>query len=166
MVVPRQRERLFRPSRPHRTTSPGEGTWTAENLWPLAVGAPTVADVDGAGAANDGETDVVANVDLVVGLLREQAPHLAGMTVRPSPASGSSNWAFRLGDSLAVRLPRSERYVPDVLNEVRWLPRLGPALSAPAANTRPIAMAPQAGVAPWRLRPAERRQVSSPARAA
>lgn len=38
---------------------------------------------------------------------------------------------FRLGDSHAVRLPRSDRYVGDLVKEVRWLPRLGPALSTP-----------------------------------
>lgn len=67
--------------------------------------------------------------DLVVRLLREQAPQLADQPVRPSPASGSSNWVFRLGDTRAVRLPRSDDYERDLLTEVTWLPRLGPALS-------------------------------------
>ncbi len=65
---------------------------------------------------------------LVVRMLREQAPDLAGLEVTPSRASGSSNWVFRLGDALAVRLPRSDGYVDDLLTEVRWLPRLGPTL--------------------------------------
>ena len=68
------------------------------------------------------------DVELVVRLLRDQAPQLAGVPVRPSPASGSSTWVFRLGDELAVRLPRSEEYAADLAKEVRWLPRLGPDL--------------------------------------
>jgi aminoglycoside phosphotransferase (APT) family kinase protein len=33
---------------------------------------------------------------------------------------------FRLGDELAVRLPRDEEYVADLRREVRWLPHLAP----------------------------------------
>jgi aminoglycoside phosphotransferase (APT) family kinase protein len=64
----------------------------------------------------------------VTRLLRAQAPHLADMPVRVSPASGSSNWVFRVGSTLAIRLPRSDDYVADLLNEVRWLPLLAPHL--------------------------------------
>lgn len=71
-------------------------------------------------------TEVVPGTALVDRLLHEQVPHLAGMPVRASATSGSSNWVFRLGDTLAVRLPRSEAYAQDLLKEVRWLPRLGP----------------------------------------
>ncbi len=77
---------------------------------------------------------VVPDSDQVVHLIREQAPHLAGMAVRPSHASGSSNWVFRLGDTHAVRLPRSDGYVRDLLKEVRWLPRLGTAVSVPVPD--------------------------------
>lgn len=64
----------------------------------------------------------------VADLLREQAPHLAHLPIRPSATSGSSNWVLRLGGDLAVRLPRSDGYAEDLLNEVRWLPRLAPRL--------------------------------------
>ena len=74
---------------------------------------------------------LVPDEELVGKLLREQAPGLAHLPVRPSPEAGSSNWVFRLGDDLAVRLPRSDDYVADLLNEVRWLPRLAPALGSP-----------------------------------
>lgn len=72
--------------------------------------------------------EVVPDPQVVARLLREQAPHLAGMPLRANSASGSSNWVFRLGDSLAVRLPRSDDYVADLVNEVSWLPRLAPKL--------------------------------------
>ena len=65
--------------------------------------------------------DIVPDPQPVTRLLREQAPHLADMPVRASTASGSSNWVFRLAETLAIRLPRSDDYVEDLVNEVRWL---------------------------------------------
>ena len=62
--------------------------------------------------------------ETVTRLLREQAPDLARQPVRAVSTSGSSNWVFRLGEELAVRLPRDDRYTPALLNEVRWLPHL------------------------------------------
>lgn len=70
----------------------------------------------------------VPDAQVVTRLLREQAPRLADLPVRPSNASGSSNWVFRLGETLAIRLPRSDDYVADLESEVRWLPCLAPAL--------------------------------------
>lgn len=61
-------------------------------------------------------------------MLREQAPEFADLPIRRSPTSGSSNWVFRLGEDLAVRVPRTEGYVRDLLNEIRWLPHLAPKL--------------------------------------
>ncbi|WP_235281793.1 aminoglycoside phosphotransferase family protein [Microbacterium azadirachtae] len=86
---------------------------------------------------------------LVARLLREQAPHLAGQDLRPSAASGSSNWVFRLGDGQAVRLPRSEGYAEDLLKEVRWLPRLGPALPTPVPRVEFVGDASEAFPRPW-----------------
>lgn len=65
---------------------------------------------------------------LVAQLLQDQAPDLAENIVRPGTTTGSSNWVFRLGDELAVRLPRSDSYADDLRTEIRWLPRLGPQL--------------------------------------
>jgi len=92
---------------------------------------------------------VVPDSDLVVQLLREQAPHLAGMAVRPSHASGSSNWVFRLGDARAIRLPQSDGYVRDLLKEVRWLPRLGPAVSVPVPDIEFVGEASDLFPRPW-----------------
>ncbi len=69
--------------------------------------------------------------DTLAALLRAQAPELAGLHIRRSAASGSSNWVFRLGENLAVRMPRSDDYAEDLLNEVRWLPHLAPRLPVP-----------------------------------
>lgn len=91
----------------------------------------------------------VPDVDLVVRLLREQAPHLAGLPIRPSPASGSSNWVFRIGEDLAVRLPRSDDYVEDLEKEVRWLPRLGPDLPVPVPEVVAVGRADERFPRPW-----------------
>lgn len=72
--------------------------------------------------------DAVPDPNLVTALLREQVPELADLPVRASETQGSSNWVFRVGDALAVRLPRSDRYVWDLENELHWLPRLAPHL--------------------------------------
>ncbi|WP_460741256.1 aminoglycoside phosphotransferase family protein [Mariniluteicoccus endophyticus] len=64
--------------------------------------------------------------DLVARLVAEQAPHLADLPVRPSADEGSSNWVFRLGDDLAVRLPRSAAYAESIRTETRFLPRIAP----------------------------------------
>lgn len=64
-------------------------------------------------------------------MLREQAPDLAGLPIRRSPTAGSSNWVFRLGEDLAVRVPRTDGYAPDLLNEIRWLPHLTAKLPVP-----------------------------------
>ncbi len=93
--------------------------------------------------------DVVPDPQIVNRLLREQAPHLADLTVRASCASGSSNWVFRLGDALAVRLPRSDDYVADLLNEVRWLPRLGPNLTVAVPDVVAVGQPSGTFARPW-----------------
>lgn len=80
------------------------------------------------------DPDAVPGPGLVSRLLREQAPELAALTPRSSQSSGSSNWVFRLGDKHAIRLPRADSYVGDLLKEAQWLPRLTPALSVPVPD--------------------------------
>ncbi|MEP7765078.1 aminoglycoside phosphotransferase family protein [Sanguibacter sp. 25GB23B1] len=82
-------------------------------------------------------------------LLREQAPHLADMPVRASGASGSSNWVFRIGDTLAMRLPRSDDYVADLVNEVRWLPHLAPRLPVAVPEVVAVGRPSEAFPRPW-----------------
>src|SRR5690606_4628874 len=54
-------------------------------------------------------------------LLEEQHRDLAGEPLEPA-ASGWDNARFRLGDALAVRLPRRASAVPFLEREQRWLP--------------------------------------------
>lgn len=69
--------------------------------------------------------------ELVRCLLREQFPQWAHEPVRPVDLQGWDNRTFRVGDSLAVRLPSAEGYAAAVAKEQRWLPVLGPQLPVP-----------------------------------
>ncbi len=97
---------------------------------------------------HDGD-EMTPDVGLVVRLLREQFPALAGEAVRPSSAEGSSNFVFRVGDEYAVRLPRSDSYSADLLTEARWLPRLAPHLSVPVPEVRFLAEPSAVFARPW-----------------
>ncbi|WP_329344803.1 aminoglycoside phosphotransferase family protein [Streptomyces sp. NBC_01352] len=70
---------------------------------------------------------------LIYDLLQEQHPDLAGLTIR-EVAGGWGNQMWRLGDELAVRMPRTEN-APDLQRkECRWLPVLAPRLPLPVPN--------------------------------
>ncbi|MFJ8214507.1 aminoglycoside phosphotransferase family protein [Streptomyces sp. NPDC096033] len=65
---------------------------------------------------------------LVERLVEAQFPQWAGLPVREVPSAGTDNAMYRLGEDMAVRLPR----VPDAAGQVgveqRWLPHLAPRL--------------------------------------
>ena len=86
---------------------------------------------------------------IVTSLLREQVPEFAHLPVRLSATSGSSNWVFRLGNDLAVRMPRTDGYTPDLLNEVRWLPRLASQLPVPVPAIVAIGAPSELFARPW-----------------
>lgn len=67
---------------------------------------------------------------LVRALLREQQRELSGLRLKRVDA-GWDNVIFRLGDELAVRLPRRGVAVALIKNEQTWLPRLAPRLPLP-----------------------------------
>ena len=58
-------------------------------------------------------------------LLNAQHPDLAGLELTPV-AAGWDNAMFRLGEDLAMRLPRRQLAAALVLHEQRWLPDLAP----------------------------------------
>lgn len=93
--------------------------------------------------------DEVPDARLVGRLLREQFPDLADEHVRLSPALGSSNWVFRVGDEFAVRLPRSDSYTADLLNEAQFLPSLAPHLGVPVPEVRFLAEPSTQFSRPW-----------------
>jgi len=79
--------------------------------------------------------ECIPDSNMVRRLLREHVSELAAQDVRPSPASGSSNWVFRVGERYAVRLPRTDSYADDLLKEARWVPELAPDLPVPVPIT-------------------------------
>lgn len=73
----------------------------------------------------------------VVTSMRDQAPYLADIPVRRISQSGTSNWVFCVGDQFAIRLLRSDDYVTDLVNGVRWLPHLAPHCQLPSQTSLP-----------------------------
>src|SRR5919201_6936146 len=68
---------------------------------------------------------------LVRRLVATQFPIWAALPVEPVRFFGTDNAIFRLGDELAVRLPRREKNVETLAKELRWLPGLAPQLPLP-----------------------------------
>ena len=75
------------------------------------------------------------DADLVRALLADQHPDLAALPLH-HVASGFDNETFRLGDMLAVRLPRRVVSAPLALHEQTWLPQVAPGL--PVAVPLPL----------------------------
>lgn len=74
--------------------------------------------------------EVEVGPDLVRALLARQHPDLAHLPVAPGP-SGWDNATYRLGEDLAVRIPRRAVAAALVQHEQRWLPVLAPTLPLP-----------------------------------
>ena len=86
------------------------------------------------------DDELAIDADLVRRLVAEQLPAWAELPVRPV-GRGTVNAMFRLGDDLAVRLPRTAEWAGDLERERVWLPRLGERISLrvpePVAEGRP-----------------------------
>ena len=67
--------------------------------------------------------DVEIDVDLAHQLVVVQHPELADLPITPV-ASGWDNAIFRLGEDLALRLPRRQIAAKLLLHEQHWLPLL------------------------------------------
>ncbi|WP_173087913.1 aminoglycoside phosphotransferase family protein [Devosia sp. 1635] len=75
--------------------------------------------------------------EFVCGLLRAQAPQWANLPVRRIASSGTDNAIFRLGDNLAIRLPRRPSAAALLSKELDWLPHLqGLPLEVPVLQFR------------------------------
>jgi aminoglycoside phosphotransferase (APT) family kinase protein len=68
--------------------------------------------------------DIDIDESLVRRLIANQFPRWADLPVARVRSAGTDNAIFRLGDDLAVRLPRLSRAAETVDTEQRWLPRL------------------------------------------
>jgi aminoglycoside phosphotransferase (APT) family kinase protein len=94
---------------------------------------------------HDGELDIDA--DQVRRLLADQFPQWAELSLRRVQSDGTDNAIFRLGDDLAVRLPRIDWATAQVEKEARWLPILAPHL--PLAIPVPLAVGAPGHDYPW-----------------
>jgi aminoglycoside phosphotransferase (APT) family kinase protein len=84
---------------------------------------------------------------LVRGLLARQFPEWAELPLQRVEPRGTDNAIFRLGDDLAVRLPRIDGPASPGSTELDWLPRLAPLL--PVDLPVPVAQGtPDVGY-PW-----------------
>lgn len=82
------------------------------------------------------EGELAADASTVAALLESQAPRLARLPIRPIDAIGTVNRVFRLGDDLAVRLPRLPAGGADLEREARVVPAVAAAL--PVAVPEPL----------------------------
>ncbi|MFE5630417.1 aminoglycoside phosphotransferase family protein [Streptomyces sp. NPDC056543] len=69
--------------------------------------------------------------DLVSALVAAQFPQWAALPVTPVASAGTDNDMYRLGDAMAVRLPKTAETAGSVVKEQRWLPHLAPHLPLP-----------------------------------
>lgn len=83
--------------------------------------------------ADEIETDAA----LVRRLIAAQFPQWADLPIAAVRSAGTANAIYRLGDDMAVRLPRTQGAVGQVDKERHWLPKLAPLL--PLAVPVPLA---------------------------
>lgn len=109
--------------------------------------------------------DFAIDENLVRALVREQHPDLAELDVR-EVVGGWDNQLWRLGDELAVRLPRSERAPSLLRKEHQWLPVLAPRLPLPVPTPLRVGEPSARFPRPWNIatwvhgEPADRAPIS------
>ncbi|HMH58095.1 MAG TPA: aminoglycoside phosphotransferase family protein [Galbitalea sp.] len=90
--------------------------------------------------------DIFIDGALVHTLLRQQHPDLAELDVR-LVANGWDNNLYRLGNELAIRLPRRRVAVPLIEHEQRWLPEI--ATRVTVAIPTPVRVGVPCSEFPW-----------------
>ena len=93
--------------------------------------------------------EIAIGLPLVARLIAAQFPHWGHLPLAEVRSAGTDNALYRLGDDLAVRLPRRQVIAAEAARLWHWLPRLAPHL--PLAAPMPVARgAPGAGFPfPW-----------------
>ncbi len=92
--------------------------------------------------------EVDTDVSLVRRLLAAQFPQWADLSIEPVDSAGTVHAIYRLGEDMAVRLPRIHGVTESMEKEHLWLPILAPLL--PLAIPVPLAMGMPAEGYPWR----------------
>ncbi|GAB3248974.1 aminoglycoside phosphotransferase family protein [Arthrobacter pigmenti] len=103
--------------------------------------------------ANLPAAEIEISEQLVRRLLTDQHLDLSGMPLKPA-ANGWDNVIFRLGDDLAVRLPRRQQAATLIVNEQQWLPVFGQWVSVqipvPVRVGKPTSYYPWSwSICPW-----------------
>src|SRR6266446_674179 len=104
--------------------------------------------------------EIDTDVELVRRLLAGQLPHWAEPPIEPAVSYGTDHDIYRLGDELAVRLPRIGWATEQAAKEQEWLPRLAPHL--PLAVSVQLAMGSRRRVIPSRGRSTNGCRVRTP----
>lgn len=91
--------------------------------------------------------EVDTDASLVRRLLKGQFPQWADLPIQRIESAGTDNAIYRLGDDMAVRLPRIHWAIEQVDKEHRWLPRIAPLL--PLAIPDPLAKGAPGEGYPW-----------------
>ena len=92
--------------------------------------------------------EVATDPAMVRRLLEAQFPEWAELPIERVQSAGTDNAIYRLGDDLAVRMPRIPSATSQVDKEARWLPVLAPHL--PLAVPVPLAVGEPGEGYPWR----------------
>ncbi|HIF95836.1 MAG TPA: hypothetical protein EYQ54_02210 [Myxococcales bacterium] len=93
------------------------------------------------------EGEVETDPELVSRLLAAQFPRWADLPVSRVDSAGTDNALYRLGDDMAVRLPRVGWAMGQVEKEHQWLPQLAPLL--PLQISDPLAKGEPGEGYPW-----------------
>src|SRR3954447_22286858 len=93
------------------------------------------------------DDEVETDCELARRLLASQYPHWADLPIERVRSAGTDNAMYRLGDNMALRLPRIHWAIESVAKEQRWLSVLAPYL--PLAVPIPIAKGEPEAVFPY-----------------
>lgn len=94
---------------------------------------------------HEGEID--ADEELVRRLIASQFPQWSELTLKRVASAGTDNAIYRLGEDMAVRLPRIDYAERQIDKEYAWLPKLA---KLPLAIPRPLARGEAGEGFPWR----------------
>lgn len=93
------------------------------------------------------EDEVSIDAALVRGLIAAQFPRWSNLSLELVPSGGTDNTIYRLGDTMAVRLPRRPVAAGQIAKEQRFLPGLAPKL--PLAIPVPLGLGEPAETYPF-----------------
>lgn len=97
------------------------------------------------------DDEVVADAELVRGLLVRQFPTWSDLTLEVVPPTGTDNVIFRLGSSLVVRMPRIKAATTQVARDQEWLPQIAAHLPCPIATPMAVGLPDLGYPFPWAI---------------